>query len=141
MNLGPDPEVIFDLVKGRVWRDHIWMRVDGTSVYRRVDDGRVEIDVHSTVAGWDEHGYFTQRVRNYSDKPIELKSVGVSTATCSSATSWAQRTTTIGPCSTAALSPLDGEPSSTMKWSSTWAATKRFIREFRDRGWSTVALS
>ena len=29
LNLGPDPEVIFELVKLRAWRDNIWMQLDG----------------------------------------------------------------------------------------------------------------
>lgn len=73
LNLGPDPEVIFELEKQRVWRDRIWVLVHGVNVYGRVDDGRVKIDERSTVAGWDEHTYFIQRVRNYTAKPIELE--------------------------------------------------------------------
>ena len=68
-----DPEVIFELVKGRVWRSHIWLQHAGTSTYRRVDDGRIAIDFNGTVAGWDEHTYFIQHVRNFTDKPIELE--------------------------------------------------------------------
>jgi len=73
LNLGPDPEVIFELVKLRVWRDNLWMRLRGVDVYRRVDEPGVEIDVNSTVAGWDEHTDFAQRVRNYTAKPIEVE--------------------------------------------------------------------
>ena len=73
LNLGPDPEVIFELVKLRVWRDNIWMRVDGTDLYRRVDKPGVEIEIRSSVAGWAEHTVYTQRVRNYSGKPIDLE--------------------------------------------------------------------
>lgn len=73
LNLGPDPEVIFELVKLRTWRDNIWMHVDGTDVFRRVDAPGVEIEVRSSVVGWDDHAVWTQRVRNYSKKPIELE--------------------------------------------------------------------
>jgi len=73
LNLGPDPEVIFELIKLRVWRDNLWMHVDGTDIYRRVGDGRIEIEVKSSVAGWDDHTIYTQRVRNYSKKPIALE--------------------------------------------------------------------
>ena len=41
LNLGPDPEVIFELVKLKTWRDNIWMQVHGTDVFRRVD-GQVQ---------------------------------------------------------------------------------------------------
>jgi hypothetical protein len=73
LNLGPDPDVIFTLVKQRVWRDNIWMHVGGTSVYRRVDDGRVKIEINSSVAGWNEHTVYNQRIRNYTAKPIDVE--------------------------------------------------------------------
>jgi hypothetical protein len=73
LNLGPDPEVVFELVKQRVWRDHLWMQVRGANVYRRVGAPGVRIDVDSAVAGWDDHTLFAQRVRNYSRKPIDLE--------------------------------------------------------------------
>jgi hypothetical protein len=73
LNLGPDPEVIFELVKRRVWRDNIWMRLRNANVYRRADAPGVEIDVNSTVAGWDDHTRFAQRVRNYTAKPIHVE--------------------------------------------------------------------
>ncbi len=73
LNLGVDPEVIFELVKLRFARDHIWMQIHGANVYRRVDAPGVEIDVRSTVAGWDDHTVWSQRVRNYTAKPIDLE--------------------------------------------------------------------
>jgi hypothetical protein len=73
LNLGPDPEVIFELIKLRVWRDNIWMHVNGTSVYHRVDKPGIKIEINSSVAGWDDHAIYTQRVRNYSKKPIDLE--------------------------------------------------------------------
>ena len=33
----------------------------------------MEIDSRSTVAGWDDHTLYTQRVRNYTAKPIDLE--------------------------------------------------------------------
>ena len=73
LNLGPDPEVIFELVKRRVWRDNLWMHIHGADVYRRADQPGVQIEVNSTVAGWDDHTRFAQRIRNYSKKPIDLE--------------------------------------------------------------------
>ena len=73
LNLGVDPEVIFEWVKLRAWRDNIWMRLRGANVLRRVDDGKVKIEVNSSVAGWDDHGYYTNRIRNYTDKPIDVE--------------------------------------------------------------------
>ena len=65
--------VICELIQLRAWRDNLWMHLDGTDVDRRVDDGNLRIDVRSSVAGWDDHAVFTQRVRNYSGKPIEIE--------------------------------------------------------------------
>lgn len=73
LNLGPDPEVIFEWTKLRAWRSHIWMHLNGTSVHRRIDDGKVEIDIHSSVSGWDDHSYYAQRIRNYTSKPIDVE--------------------------------------------------------------------
>lgn len=71
--LGVDPNVIFELVKLRAWRDNIWMKLHGADVFRRADGPGVRIDVRSTVAGWNDHAVYTQRVRNYTGKPIELE--------------------------------------------------------------------
>jgi len=73
LNLGPDPEVIFELVKLRVWRDNIWLRLRNANVYRRADEPGVKIEVGSTVAGWDDHAYYSQRIRNYTRKPIDVE--------------------------------------------------------------------
>jgi hypothetical protein len=73
VNLGPDPEVIFELIKLKASRDTIWMQVHGLDVFRKVDDGAVDIEVNSSVVGWDDHEVFTQRIRNYTAKPIEVE--------------------------------------------------------------------
>ncbi len=73
LNLGVDPEVIFELVKLKTWRDDIWMLIGGTNIFRRVDQPGVEIEINSSVAGWDDRMLFAQRVRNYTKKPIDLE--------------------------------------------------------------------
>ena len=73
LNLGPDPEVIFDMIKLRTWRDNIWMQLYGTSVYRQVGQAGVQIELNSSVAGWNDHSLYSQRVRNYTAKPIDLE--------------------------------------------------------------------
>ena len=75
LNLGPDPEVVCEWIKRGVRREQVWMQVNGTSVYRKVDDGKVQIEVDSAVAGWDEVGEYVQRVRNYTARPIQSSSV------------------------------------------------------------------
>ena len=73
LNLGVDPNVIFELIKLRVFRDDIWLRVNGADVYRQVGQPNAQIEVNSSVVGWDDHEVFTQRVRNYTAKPIDLE--------------------------------------------------------------------
>jgi hypothetical protein len=73
LNLGVDPEVVFELIKLKAWRDNIWMSWNNPQIVRRVDDGAVDIDVNAQVIGWDEHAIYTQRIRNYTAKPIELE--------------------------------------------------------------------
>ena len=34
---------------------------------------RAEIEINSSVAGWDDHALFCQRARNYTKKPIDLE--------------------------------------------------------------------
>jgi hypothetical protein len=73
LNLGKDPSVIFDLVKQKTWRDNLWMQLQGTDVFRRVDEPGGEIDVRSAVVGWDDHTLYAQRIRNYTQKPIDVE--------------------------------------------------------------------
>ncbi len=73
INLGPDPEVIFELIRLSVFRDNIWMQINGLDVFRRVDDGAAQINVNASVAGWDEHEIYAQRIRNYSLKPVDVE--------------------------------------------------------------------
>jgi hypothetical protein len=72
LNLGRDPSVIFELVKLRASRDDIWMHIDGTDIFRQVGGG-VQIEVNSSVVGWNDHEVYSQRVRNYTVKPIEVE--------------------------------------------------------------------
>ena len=73
LNLGPDPEVIFDLIKLRTWRDNLWMQLQGASVFRKFGEPGVAVEVNSSVVGWDDHTLYSQRVRNYTKKPIDLE--------------------------------------------------------------------
>ena len=73
LNLGVDPEVIFELVKLQTRRDAVWMQVQGANLLQRVDQPGVSIRVNSSVAGWDDHVLFAQRLRNYTKKPIDVE--------------------------------------------------------------------
>jgi len=73
LNLGADPEVIFELIKLRAFRDELWLQIHGTSDFRKVGgDGVMRIE-NAMLAGWDDHEIFTQRIRNYTNKPIEVE--------------------------------------------------------------------
>jgi hypothetical protein len=73
LNLGADAEVIFELIKLKSFRDNIWLQVLGAVELRRVADGVVIREDRASVAGWDDHEIFTQRIRNYTGQPIEVE--------------------------------------------------------------------
>ena len=73
LNLGQDPSVLFELVKLRVFRDNIWLQVNGVNVYRHVGQAGLKIEADSSVAGWNDHEIDVQRVRNFTGAPIEVE--------------------------------------------------------------------
>jgi hypothetical protein len=73
LNLGRDPEVIFELHRYRTFRNEIWLQINGTSEFRKVGaDGVMKIE-NASVAGWDDHEIYAERIRNYTAKPIEVE--------------------------------------------------------------------
>ncbi|MDX1944397.1 MAG: hypothetical protein SFU86_03245 [Pirellulaceae bacterium] len=73
LNLGPDPEVLFELVKLRSSRDNLWLQVHGSGEFRKIGgDGVVRIE-NANLAGWDDRELFTQRIRNYTGGPIDVE--------------------------------------------------------------------
>ncbi len=73
LNLGPDPDVAFELEKLRTSRNAITMQINGTNTYRQVGDETTAAEVNSSVVGWDDHSVFRQRIRNYTDKAIDVE--------------------------------------------------------------------
>src|SRR5262245_14737785 len=73
LNLGPNPEVIFELIKQRSGRDNIWVQLNGTNQYRQIGGNDVVRVQNTTVAGWDDRIIFNQRIRNYTNKPIDVE--------------------------------------------------------------------
>jgi hypothetical protein len=73
LNLGRDPNVLFELVKLKVSRDDIWLQGDTADVLLRADAPGVKIEPRFRVAGWNEHDVYTQRIRNYTAAPIEVE--------------------------------------------------------------------
>lgn len=73
LSLGPDPDVAFELEKLRTSRDAITMQINGANTYKQVGDETTAAEVNSSVAGWDDHSVFRQRIRNYTDKAIDVE--------------------------------------------------------------------
>jgi hypothetical protein len=73
LNLGRDPNVQFELVKLRTARTNIWMQLNGVNAFRKVGQPGVAIEQNTTVAGWDDHEVYAQRLQNYTDKPIDVE--------------------------------------------------------------------
>lgn len=73
LNLGPDPEVVFELVKLRSSRDQLWMQINGTDKFQQVGKDAVETEVNSSVVGWDDRSQYSQRIRNYTATPIDVE--------------------------------------------------------------------
>jgi hypothetical protein len=73
LNLGPDPEVIFELIKLRIFRSELWLQINGQRALRKVGgDEVVKID-NAKLVGWDDHEIYTQRIRNYTGKEIDVE--------------------------------------------------------------------
>ena len=73
LNLGPDPEVIFEWIKLKTRRSDIWFQVNGVNVFHKLDEPGFRAEPNMNVVGWDDHEVYSQRVRNYTAKPIELE--------------------------------------------------------------------
>jgi hypothetical protein len=73
LNLGPDPEVIFELIKLKTFRDDIWLQRNGANIFLKLGDDVLKIQANLTVAGWNDHEIYSQRIRNYTSKPIDLE--------------------------------------------------------------------
>jgi hypothetical protein len=72
LNLGVDPEVIHERVHVQAQRDSYWFHRNGVDVYYSPTQGHA-IEVNDTVAGWDDHQVWEERIRNYRDKPIAVQ--------------------------------------------------------------------
>ena len=73
LNLGRDPNVSFDLVKLRTARDEIWLKGQGVNMFKKVGEAGVQIEVNSTVVGWDDHEVYRQRIGNFTGRVIDVE--------------------------------------------------------------------
>ncbi|MCG3137032.1 MAG: hypothetical protein HJJLKODD_00873 [Phycisphaerae bacterium] len=72
LNLGPDPQVIHQLVRQKSWRDDFWFHRTGAKVYYSPTQGH-KIEINDTVVGWQDHEQWVERVRNYSGKEVNIE--------------------------------------------------------------------
>ncbi len=49
------------------------MQINGTNEFQSVGRDATELEVNSSVVGWDERSTFRQRIRNYTAKPIDVE--------------------------------------------------------------------
>ncbi len=111
LNLGADPEVIFELIKLKTFRDEIWLQRNGTNVFLKLGDGDVEgrAEVCRSSAGT-----ITRSLRSAfaTTRPSRStwKSAVPSTAMSCSGACWSRRCTIIGPFNSARRSPPARRP-------------------------------
>ena len=73
LNLGVDPEVIFELVKLRVFRSDLTLQIHGTNEFRKIGGDGVFKEENASLVGWTDHEIFSQRIRNYTSKSINVE--------------------------------------------------------------------
>jgi len=72
LNLGRDPEVVHERVRLASWRDNFWFHTGDARKYFSPEQGDRILPNYS-VAGWDNHDKWIERIRNYRDKPIDVE--------------------------------------------------------------------
>ena len=73
LNLGRDPEVIHELIKLRSFRTDLSLQINGTSEFRKIGGDGAFKEENATLVGWDDHEILSERIRNYSGKPINVE--------------------------------------------------------------------
>ena len=73
VNLGVDPDVVFERETLEIWRDELWLELAKGKTYRRVGDGALRLDRRGRIVGWDEHRLEAQWIRNFSPYPIKVE--------------------------------------------------------------------
>jgi hypothetical protein len=73
LNLGVDPEVIFELIKLKVFRSDLILQINGTTEFRKIGGDGAFKEENATLVGWTDHEVFSQRIRNYTGKDINVE--------------------------------------------------------------------
>ena len=100
LNLGRDPNVIFELVKLRFRRDNIWLQLHGADIFKKVGEATAEIEVNSSVVGWDDQTLYSQRGATTPASRSTWKFADLSPVTWFSAAIWQPRSSITRPSST-----------------------------------------
>ncbi len=72
LNLGRDPEVIHERVRLASSRDNFWFRSKKARTFFSPSKGH-RIEPNYSVAGWDDHERWVERIRNYREKPVDVE--------------------------------------------------------------------
>jgi hypothetical protein len=71
-NLGRDPQVLFERLATKTWRDDFWFkRGNQDKLYSPTKGDKV--NDNDTVVGWNDHYARVERVRNYRGAPINVE--------------------------------------------------------------------
>ena len=73
LKLGRDPEVIHELLGLRAFRTDLILQSNGTSEFRKIGGDGAFKEENATLVGWDDHDIFSERIRNYSGKTINVE--------------------------------------------------------------------
>ena len=73
LNLGRDPEVIHELIRLRAFRTDLILQIHGTTEFRKIGGDGAFKEENASLVGWDDHDIFSERIRNYSSKPINVE--------------------------------------------------------------------
>jgi hypothetical protein len=72
LNLGTDPNVVHERILLRSWRDNFWFQGRLPNVYFSPTQGH-RIEPTYSVAGWEDHASWIERIRNDRDAPIDVE--------------------------------------------------------------------
>ena len=73
LNLGRDPEVIHELIKLRTFHTDLILQINGTNEFRKIGGDGAFKEENASLVGWSDHEIFSQRIRNYTGKEINIE--------------------------------------------------------------------
>jgi hypothetical protein len=73
LNLGVDPEVIFELIKLKIFRSDMILQIHGTNEFRKIGGDGAFKEENASLVGWTDHEILSQRIHNYTGKDIHVE--------------------------------------------------------------------